>query len=135
MSDSLKLPLMSEAELQPAHSEHDPMQHSVAVGAAPAPAAAASSGLFGHFVLLFPDARSRLLFVLCLLASLALSIVWLVNTVKSKWLYSIHHPQQFVSYERVQSLPALFGHALTYFEDMMPQESVLLRFVTTKFQW
>lgn len=133
MSDSLKRPLMSEAELQPAQHRDEPLQHSVALGAPAAPPAA-SSGLFGHFVLLFPDVRSRILFLLCLLASIALSIVWLVNTVQSKWLYSIHHPQQFVSYERVDSLPAFFGHAITYFQDILPQDSVLLRFVTTKFQ-
>ena len=34
--------------------------------------------------------------------------------IQSKWLYGLQHPLQSVTYERVSSLPALFGMSLTY---------------------
>jgi hypothetical protein len=62
-----------------------------------------------HFLSrLFPDRSSRFIAAIAALLSLALSVWWLVNTIQSKWLYSISHPQQVISWEQAPSLPSFF---------------------------
>ena len=77
-----------------------------------------------------PDPRSRWAFLFALLGAVALSLWWLINTVQNKWIYSNQHPQQIITFERVTSLPALFGLSLVYYNYSVPADANLFRRVT-----
>ena len=59
---------------------------------------------------LLPDERSRWVSLLIFLA--AIGMWWLIDTITSKWIHSIHHTAQVLTFERAASLPAMFGAGL-----------------------
>ena len=85
--------------------------------AAPPSDSGGGDGHGGNFAIrwlsaLFPDRRSRYVAVLAFLLAVAVSLYWLVWTIQTKWL---NEPTiQSISYERVGSLPALFGLMFSY---------------------
>jgi hypothetical protein len=58
---------------------------------------------------LLPDTRSQVACVFTALLAIALSVYWLIFTIRQKWIYGQQHPQQLVSYETVASLLSFFG--------------------------
>lgn len=61
-----------------------------------------------------PNPHSRVAFALSFVLALALSLWWLISTVRSKWLQDIAHPVQAVSWDRETKFTALFGLPLLY---------------------
>ena len=68
-----------------------------------------------------PHPHSRVAFAVSFLLALALSLWWLISTVRSKWLADIAHPVQAVSWDRETSFTALFGLPLLY-DDFTPND-------------
>jgi hypothetical protein len=71
------------------------------------------SSIFRYLRRLLPDSGSKIAALITALLALSLSMYWLINTVQSKWIYGLSHPQQILSYETAASLPSFFGHAFT----------------------
>jgi len=61
---------------------------------------------------LFPDHRSRLVAIVIFIGTLFVTAFWLYQVIQNRWIESHRSPQQIVSYERVEFLPAFFGAAM-----------------------
>lgn len=81
---------------------------------APAPPASSCHSLSLWYASHLPNPHSRIAFALSFLLALALSLWWLISTVRSKWLQDIAHPVQAVSWDREIKFTALFGLPLLY---------------------
>jgi len=65
---------------------------------------------------LFPDHRSRLVAIVIFIGTLFVTAFWLYQVIHNRWMESRRSPQQIVSFERVEFLPAFFGAAMTVFQ-------------------
>ena len=88
---------------------------------------AKGSWLIRWFTSHFHDRQSQVAAVLAFLGALAVSIYWLIWVVEQRWIYSNQHPVQSVTFEPVQSLPAIIGIQVLFEEMFVPAEYTLFR--------